>query len=69
MAYNIYNFLSLVIKKYIWRSKFKNAILTMDGFKALLKLYLCDLKYVFEIKNMSDKFNEWNPVFKVKLPY
>ena len=63
LAYSIYNFLSLVIKKYIWKSKFKNAILTMDGFTAMLKSYLCDLKYMFHVKNLSDQFNEWNSLY------
>ena len=57
------NFISLVLKKYIWKVKFKNATLTMDSFKSLLKVYLCDLKFMFEVKNMPDQFNEWITVF------
>ena len=63
LAYSTYNFLSLIIKKYIWKSKFKNATLSMDGFKVLLKSYLCDLKYMLQIKNLSEQLNEWNTVF------
>ena len=57
------NFIGLVLKKYIWRSKFCSANLSVVGFKALLKDYLYDLKYYFEFKNMHDLFNEWNPLF------
>ena len=57
------NFTSLVLKKYIWKTKFRSAILSMVGFKAALKSYLCDLKYYFVFKNQSELFNEWNTVF------
>ena len=57
------NFIGLVLKKYIWRSKFCSANLSVVGFKDLLKDYLYDLKYYFEFKNMHDLFNEWNPLF------
>ena len=57
------NFISSILKKYIWKVKFKNAILTMDSFKSLLKVYLCDLKFMFEVKNMPDQFNEWITVY------
>ena len=50
-AYSVKNFIPLVLKKYIWRSKFKTATVTMVGFKAQLKSYLCDLKYMLEYKN------------------
>ena len=64
-AYQQKNFLSLIIKKYIWKSKFRTAILTMDRFKKLLKDHLCDLRYMFLTKNMPDQFNEWNVIFDV----
>ena len=57
--YSPKNFISLVLKKYIWKSKFKNATVTLVSFNSLLKIYLCDLKYMFEFKNMPDQFNEW----------
>ena len=62
-AYQLKNFLSLVIKKYIWKSKFKTAILTMDRFKTILKTHLCDLRYMFQTKNLHDQFNEWNTIY------
>ena len=57
------NFISLVLKKYIWRTKFKNATLSMVGFKTNLRSYLCDLKYMYQSKNMQNQFNEWNTLF------
>ena len=57
------NYICLVLKKYIWRNKFKSATLTLVGFKSQLKSYLCDLKYVFEFRSMPNQFNEWNDVF------
>ena len=59
------NFISLVLKKYIWSSKFRSTNLSLVGFKAFLKDYLYDLKYYFECKNMHDLFNEWNPLFEM----
>ena len=63
-TYSIKNFIPLVLKKYIWRSKFKTATVTLVGFKAQLKSYLIDLKYMFDFKNVSSLFDEWNTLFK-----
>ena len=63
--YSPKNFIPLVLKKYIWRSKFKTTILTLVGFKALLKSYLCDLKYLYEYKNIVVQFDEWNTLFEL----
>ena len=63
-AYSVKNFIPLVLKKYIWRSKFKTATVTMVGFKAQLKSYLCDLKYMLEYKNIAGQFDEWNLLFE-----
>ena len=57
------NYISLIVKKYIWVTKFKTAELTMVGLKSLIKSYVSDLNYIFEIKGMSDRFNEWNAIF------
>ena len=56
------NYISLVVKKYIWRTKFKTKQVTMNGFKALMKSYICDLKFMFTFKNKPDLFNEWIPI-------
>ena len=63
-TYSIKNFIPLVLKKYIWRSKFKTATVTLVGFKAQLKSYLIDLKYMFDFKNVSNLFDEWNTLFE-----
>ena len=63
LSYSPKNYICLVLKKYIWRTKFKSAILTMVGFKSQLKSYLCDLKYVFKFRNMPNQFNEWNNLY------
>ena len=64
-THSVKNFIPLVLKKYIWRSKFKTATLTLVGFKAQLKSYLIDLKYLFDVKNMSSHFDEWNTLFEL----
>ena len=61
--YSPKNYICLVLKKYIWRTKFKSAILSLVGFKSQLKSYLCDLKYVFKFRNVPNQFNEWNNLY------
>ena len=53
------NYISLVLKKYIWQTKFKSKNLAIDRFKALLKSYINDLKFMFDYKDMSDRYNDW----------
>ena len=57
------NYIPLVLKKYIWLSKFRTPQLTLVGFRAHLKSYICDLKFMFQFKNVPEKFNEWNTIF------
>ena len=57
------NFICLVLKKYIWRMKFKNTNLTLVSFNSLLKIYLHDLKFMLQYKDKLDAFNEWNTIF------
>ena len=59
------NYITLVVKKYIWKTKFKSVNLTMVGFKSLLKSYICDLKFIFELKNTPERFNEWNTIYNL----
>ena len=61
--YHPKNFFSLVIKKYIWVTKFRTTNLTLVGLKAMLKSYICDLKYMFQFKSMLDQLNEWNAIY------
>ena len=53
------NYLSLLIKKFIWKTKFKNAFLSVVGLKTFVKMWLIELKVVYEIKEQALKFNEW----------
>ena len=53
------NYLSLLIKKFIWKTKFKNAFLNMVGLKTYLKTCLKELKVIYEIKDQALIFNEW----------
>ena len=57
------NYLSLLIKRFIWKTKFKNAILNIVGLKNHLKMYLRDLKNIYEKKEKALKFNEWIPLY------
>ena len=56
------NYISLIIKRYIWITKFKTCQLNINGFKGLLKTYVVDLKYIFETKKEASKFIEWNTI-------
>ena len=62
--YQPQNFISLILKKYIWINKFKNAILSMASFKNLMKTYVSDLKFICKFKNMPERFSEWNDMFE-----
>ena len=53
------NYLSLFIKRYIWKVKFGNAIPNIVGLKYHLKNCLCDLKNIYEKKEEAIKFYEW----------
>ena len=57
------NYISLIIKKYIWTTKFRSCQLNVSRFKGLLKSYIVDLKYIFDMKNVPQQFNEWNIIF------
>ena len=59
------NFITLVLKRYIWITKFKTKQLNMNGFKSFLNSYVVDLKYIFELKNDKDdatNSTEWNAI-------
>ena len=59
------NYISFIIKRFIWITKFKNGNLTINGFKNHLKPYLVDLKYIFETKKDTTMLTEWNTIFDV----
>ena len=53
------NFSSLVLKRYIWITKFKTVKLSLVGFKSLLKGYILDLIMMLKYKNLPDVCLEW----------
>ena len=57
------NYISLIIKRYVWKTKFQSCQLNLSRFKGLLKSYMVDLKYIFDMKNVPEQFNEWNVIF------
>ena len=59
------NYISLVLKKYIWVTKFKTKKLNLNGFKSLLKTCISDLKYIYEMKNSPERFHEWNTLYNL----
>ena len=61
--YSPKNLICLVLKKYSWKAKFRNGILTLVSFLSLLKSYLYDIKYMFECRKKFDDFNEWITIF------
>ena len=58
------NYLTLVVKKYIWNCKFKTERnLSIVGFKNFLVYFLNDLKKMYEFTNNPANINEWNDLF------
>ena len=55
------NYLSLIIKKYIWKTKFKTPtpILTINGLKNYLKMCLEELKTIYIVREKASSFDEW----------
>ena len=59
------NFIILIMKRYIWLTKFRTGNLSLVAFKSLLKSYLDDLKHIFDMKGMPEIFNEWNMIYSL----
>ena len=58
------NTLILLGKKFLWTSKFKNSIPTINGFKNVLKWYLGNLAVTSEILGKSVEFDEmWGRLY------
>ena len=53
------NLLSMLIKKYIWTSKFKSCKISLVGLRAYLKTYLDVLKTISIVRDKADSFKEW----------
>ena len=57
------NYLSLLMKQFIWKIKFQSAILDIKGLKNYLKDAIKELKIVYELKNKESLFSEWNNLY------
>ena len=53
------NYLSLLLKKFIWATKFKTANLSIVGLKGFLKMCLRELKEIYDLKDKAFMFNKW----------
>ena len=56
-----HNYLTLIIKKYIWTTKFKAKNLNITGFVSFAYNYVSDLVYILE-KKQEKIINEWEAV-------
>ena len=61
--HSVNNFLSLLLKKFIWLNKFKSKTLDLRQFKNLLKSYLCDFKYIFTMIDKPELFTKWETIY------
>ena len=52
------NLILLVAKKFIWVQKFREQTPALAGFKTYLLDFLTNLKYICEIKNDGDNYDE-----------
>ena len=57
------NYLLLLMKQFIWKTKFQSAILDLKGLKNYLKDAIKELKIVYELKNKESLFSEWNNLY------
>ena len=63
------NYLTLWMKKFIWKCKFKeDKSLSVTGFKNYLLLVLSDLKKIYEKNNKPAKFVDWNDLYMLLEP-
>ena len=63
------NFLSLLIKRFIWQNKFRNINLSLNGLKNAWKVALNELKIIYELKeNKCGSGHRKLPVCVVKIP-
>ena len=60
--YDPHNFITLLLKKYIWSKKFKNCRVSYIEFKSKLKFYAFDLSRILEIKGLTDNSELWNSI-------
>ena len=56
------NYLSLILKKYIWVIKFRTKVLNTAGFASFAFNYVSDLVYILEKKKELTILNEWENI-------
>ena len=59
------NMLALIIKRFIWTSKFRTGSLSIVGFKNHLKTVLSEYKVLYNLQNKNNNFNVWNDLFSI----
>ena len=59
------NYLVLVLKQFIWISKFKTGVLSIVGFTNHLKSVLRELKVLYNLQNKNNNLNVFNDLFSI----
>ena len=59
------NLVILILRKYIWRQKFKSSTLCLSELQGYLKAYLGDLKIMHEMQGRSEKFDCFNLLYNL----
>ena len=62
-AASVENYIILVVKYFIWKTKFQTAELCFLAFQKYLKQKLDDLKNAYLYQNKDDKFEPWLSIF------
>ena len=57
------NFIILIAKGYIWKTKFKNTELTLNAFQRYFKSKLEDLKHSYDYMEKTRLFDQWNAIY------
>ena len=65
-AMSLDNLILLYLRGFLWRFKYSNHTPTLRCFKYLLES-VKNLKYVLEILNKSNDFEEWQPLYECLL--
>ena len=60
--YHPKNYITILLKRYIWCKKFRGCQLSVLGFRGQLKYHVEDLKTIFKLKNEDYKYNDWKPI-------
>ena len=60
--YHPKNYITILLKRYIWCKKCCGCQLNLLGFRGQLKYHVEDLKTIFKLKNEDYKYNDWKPI-------